>query len=91
MFVPAVYLYHGSNSDWNLIVLPSCGEGYAFLSFIYLKDVLSLNINDGWFFFLVLNYTEHSGQADQKDQPGAGGGNELMERTIHGGHYSQCR
>lgn len=41
--------------------------------------------------FVSLPPAEHSGQADQEDQPGTGGGNKLLERPVHGGHYSQCR
>lgn len=48
----------------------------------------SPDVNNGWISF---SFPEHSGQADQKDQPGTGGGNKLVERPVHGGHYSQCR
>lgn len=48
----------------------------------------SPDVNNGWISF---SFSEHSGQADQKDQPGTGGGNKLVERPVHGGHHSQRR
>lgn len=39
----------------------------------------------------IVSLTEHSGQADQEDQLGAGGGNQLMEGPVYGGHHSQRR
>lgn len=40
---------------------------------------------------VVVVVTEHRGQADQKDQPGYGGGHQFVERAVHGGHHRQRR
>lgn len=55
------------------------------------KSLHSECIKDGLIISFFFCHTEHSGQVDQKDQPGFSGGNQLLERTVYGGNHCQCR